>query len=113
MYPNSANIALCPKLEARLKKNLLANNACCTIQSLRPRKLHPLFYPKHQNFGIEKNSFFWHFAGTVFHTLPKNAFFIKFAHFFAVVWGVKELFFSQNQRAYRSFSPKKTFCWLI
>ena len=74
---------------------------------LSPHKLRPLFQPKDQNFVIEKNSFFCHFEGTVFHTLPKNSFFIRIAHFWAVFREVKKILFGRNQRAFESFSPKK------
>ena len=76
---------------------------------LSPRKLHPLSSPKHLDFVTEKNSFFCHFENTVFQTLPKNAFFIRVAHFLLFLGGSNNHSLVQNQRVYRSFSPKKSF----
>ena len=76
---------------------------------LSPRKLHPLFSPKHLDFVTEKNIFFCHLENTVFQTLPKNAFFIRFAHFLLFLGGSNNHSLVQNQRVYRSFSPKKSF----
>ena len=76
---------------------------------LSPRKLHPLFSPKHLDFVTEKNSFFCHLENTVFQTLPKNAFFIRFAHFLLFLGGSNNHSLVQNQRVYRSFSPKNNF----
>ena len=47
----------------------------------------PFFSPKHLDFVTEKNSFFCHLENTVFQTLPKNAFFISFAHFWLFLGG--------------------------
>ena len=76
---------------------------------LSPRKLHPLFSPKHVDFVTVKNSFFCHLENTVFQTLPKNAFLIRFAHFLLFLGGSNNHSLVQNQRVYRSFSPKKHF----
>ena len=67
----------------------------------------PFFSPKHLDFVTEKNSFFCHLENIVFQTLPKNAFFISFAHLFLFFGGSKNHSLVQNQRVYRSFSPKK------
>ena len=69
----------------------------------------PFFSPKHLDFVTEKNSFFCHLENTVFQTLPKNAFFISFAHFLLFLGGSNNHSLVQNQRVYRSFSPKKNF----
>ena len=69
----------------------------------------PFFTPKHLDFVIEKNTFFCHLENTVFQTLPKNAFFISFAHFLLFLGGSNNHSLVQNQRVYRSFSPKKNF----
>ena len=69
----------------------------------------PFFSPKHLDFVPEKNSFFCHLEDTVCQTLPKNAFFISFAHFLLFLGGSNNHSFVQNQRVYRSFSPKKNF----
>ena len=69
----------------------------------------PFFSPKHLGFVTEKNSFFCHVENTVFQTLPKNAFFIRFAHFLLFLGGSNNHSSVQNQRAYPSFSPKKKF----
>ena len=76
---------------------------------LSPRKLHPLFSPKHLDFVTEKNSSFCHLENTVFQTLPRNAFFIRFAHFLLFLGGSNNHSLVQNQRVYRSFSPKNDF----
>ena len=69
----------------------------------------PFFSPKHLDFVTEKNSFFCHLENTVFQTLPKNAFFIRFAHILLFLGGSNNHSLVQNQRVYRSFSPKKNF----
>ena len=69
----------------------------------------PFFSPKHLDFVTEKNSFFCHLENTVFQTLPKNAFFISFAHFSLFLGGSNNHSLVQNQRVYRSFSPQKNF----
>ena len=66
----------------------------------------PFFSPKHLDFVTEKK-FFCHLENTVFQTLPKNAFFISFAHFLLFLGGSNNDSLVQNQRVYRSFSPKK------
>ena len=76
---------------------------------LSPRNLHPLFLPKLLDFVTKKNSFFCHLENTVFQTLPKNAFFISFAHFLLFLRGSNNHSLVQNQRVYLSFSPKKNF----
>ena len=58
-------------------------------QNLAHANCTPFFSPKHLDFVTEKNSFFCHLENTVFQTLPKNAFFISFAHFSAFFRGVK------------------------
>ena len=77
--------------------------------TLSPRKLHPLFSPKHLDFVTKKNGFFCHLENTVFQYLPKNAFFIRFAHFLLFLGGSKNHSLVQNQRVYWSFSPKTSF----
>ena len=67
----------------------------------------PFFSPKHLDFVTEKNSFSCHLENIVFQTLPKNAFFISFAHFLLFLGGSNNHSLVQNQRVYRSFSPKK------
>ena len=62
------------------------------VLALSLHKLHPFLQPKHQNIVIQKDSFSCHFEGTVFHTLRKNLFFIKFAHFFLFSGGSKYSF---------------------
>ena len=74
---------------------------------LSPCKVHPLFSPKHLDFVTEKISFFCHLENTVFQTLPKNAFFISFAHFLLLLRGLNNHSPVQNQKVYRSFCPKK------
>ena len=74
---------------------------------LSPHRLHPLFSPRHLDFVTKKNSFFCHLENTVFQTLPENAFFIRFAHFLLFSGGSNNHSLIQNQRVYRSFSPKK------
>ena len=69
----------------------------------------PFFSPKHLDFATEKNRFFCHLENTVFQTLPKNAFFISFAHFLLFLGGSNNHSLVQNQRVHRSFSPKKNF----
>ena len=76
---------------------------------LCPRKLHPLFSPEHLDFVTEKKGFFRHLENTIFQTLPKNAFFIRFALFLMFLGGSNNHSLVQNQRAYRSFSLKKIF----
>ena len=76
---------------------------------LSPRKLHPLFPPKHLDFVSEKNSLFCHLENTVFQTLPKNVFFIRFAHFLLFLGGSINHYLVQTQRVYWSSSPKKDF----
>ena len=61
----------------------------------------PFLSPKHLDFVTEKNSFFCHLENTVFQTLPKNAFFIRFAHFLLSLGGSINHSLVQNQRAYR------------
>ena len=73
----------------------------------------PFFKGRMKIVSLKKIAFFCHFEGTVFHTLPQISLFIKFAHFLALLRGVKEQLFLQNQKAYGSLSPQKTFCWLI
>ena len=54
---------------------------------LSPRKLRPSFSPKHLDFVTKKNSFFCHLENTVFQTLEKNAFFIRFANLLLFLGG--------------------------
>ena len=61
----------------------------------------PFFSPKHLDFVTEKNSFFCHLENTVFQTLPKDAFFIRFAHFLLFLGGSNNHSLVQNQRANR------------
>ena len=75
--------------------------------SLSPRKLHPLFSPKHLDFVTEKNSFFLPSGKHCFSDPPKNAFFIRFAHFLLFLGGSNNHSLVQNQRVYRSFFLKK------
>ena len=97
--------------------NDIGGGVTCTIHpflwadhhTLSPRKLHPLFSPKHLHFVGEKNSFFCHLENTVFQTRPENAFFIKFAHFLLFLGGSNNHSLVQNRRVYRSFSLKKSF----
>ena len=67
----------------------------------------PFFSPKHLDFVTKKNSFFCHLENTVFQTLPKNAFFISFAHFLLFFGGTIDHSLVQNQRVNRLFSQKK------
>ena len=67
----------------------------------------PFFSPKHLVFVTEKNSVFCHLENTVFQALPKNAFFISFAHFLVFLGGSNNHSLVENQRVHRSFSPKK------
>ena len=67
----------------------------------------PFFSPKHLYFVTEKKSFFCHLENTLFQTLPKNAFFISFAHFLLFLGGSNNHSLVQNQRVHRQFSPKK------
>ena len=69
----------------------------------------PFFSPKHLDFVTEKKSFFCHLENTVFQTFPRNALFIRFAHFLLFLGGSNNHSLVQNQRAYRSFCPKKDF----
>ena len=69
----------------------------------------PFFSPKHLDFVTAKNSFLCHLGNTVFQILPKNAFFISFAHFLLFLGGSNNHSLVQTQRVYRSFSPKKNF----
>ena len=72
-------------------------------------KCTTFFSPKQLDFVTEKNSFFCHLENTIFQILPKNAFFISFAHFLLFLGWSNNHFLVQNQRVYRSFSPKKDF----
>ena len=97
------------RVAATMPSQAHAGAAQETPDILSPRKLHPLFSPKHLDFVTEKNSFFCHLENTVFQTLLKNAFFIRFAHFLLFLGGSNNHSLVQNQRDYRSFSPKKHF----
>ena len=66
----------------------------------------PFFSPKHLDFVTEKNSFFCHLENL---KMLENAFFIRFAHFLLFLGGSNNHSLVQNQRVYRSFSPKKHF----
>ena len=61
----------------------------------------PFFSLKHLDFVTEKNRFFCHLENTVFQTLPKNAFFISFAHFLLFLGGSNNHSLVQNQMVYR------------
>ena len=80
-----------------------------TASDLAHANCTPFFSPKHLDFVTSKNSFFCHLENTVFQTLPKNAFFISFAHFLMSLGGSNNHSLVQNQRVHRSFSPKKIF----
>ena len=69
----------------------------------------PFSSAKHLHLVTEKNSFFCHVENTVFQPLPKNAFFIRFAHFLLFLGGSNNNSLVQNHRVYRSFSLNKSF----
>ena len=78
-----------------------------TTSDLAHANCTPFFSPKHLDFVREKNSFFCHLENTVFQTLPKKEFFIRFAHFLLFLGGSNNHSLVQNQRVYSSFSPKE------
>ena len=89
------------------KEEVLQKPRPRTAMYLAHANCTPFLSPKHLDFVTEKNSFFCHLENSVFQTLPKNPFFISFAHFLLFLGGSNNHSLFQNQRLYRSFSPKK------
>ena len=81
----------------------------------------PFLSPKHLDFVNEKNSCFCHLENSFFQPIPKNAFFISFAHFWLFLGGSNNHSLLQNQSGYRSFfsksillaNLKKTNFWIV
>ena len=93
---------------SRMRSNS-AKSGKITHEILAHANCTPFFSPKHLDFVTERKSFFCHLENRVFQTLPKNAYFISFAHFLLFLGGSNNHSLVQNQRVYRSFSPKKNF----